>query len=66
MNYRHINRGRIREGGCPLCKPVMKRSDWTMHYFGEHPRVTFDYEESAEGFHDPNEVTQISLTPNPR
>lgn len=27
MNIRHINRGDIKEGGCPLCKPARKRYD---------------------------------------
>lgn len=27
MRIRHINRGRVKEGGCSFCKPSIKRSE---------------------------------------
>ena len=53
MIYRHINRGDIKEGGCPLCKPrVSRRGDWTKAYFDGHPADEYLYEETAEGSND--------------
>lgn len=50
MIYRHINRGNVREGGCPLCKPIFsRRANWYRGY-GSHPFDHYQQEEAAEDF----------------
>lgn len=42
MNVRHINRGDIKEGGCPLCKPRHKRYGGWVNGKVQHPQVFVD------------------------
>lgn len=48
MNYRHINRGDIKEGGCAMCKPRTKRGGWSGPYFDSKPIEDYQFEEVAE------------------
>lgn len=41
MNIRHVNRGDIKEGGCPLCKPRRKR-------YENQPTRLEEYEEQLD------------------
>ena len=45
---RHINRGDIREGGCPLCKPRHKRDDGTKPSLDLFEEGLADYEDELE------------------
>ena len=56
MNIRHINRGDVDEGGCPLCKPRHTRYD-------EEVPPTFLIEEGFVDYED-QETFQTDVTGN--
>lgn len=71
MNYRHINRGHLREGGCPECKPARPRWDNRMVPIKfVYAEADTDVERSPDGRvrgwpYKPSDSPQRSATSSP-
>lgn len=49
MNVRHNNRGDVKEGGCPFCKPRHKREEEEIPYSFLINEGLDEYDEEQDG-----------------